>query len=649
MFETPSDFRKFTLPQLVAKRRELHGPGRIAIREKEYGIWQQFSWQDYYDKMKSFGLGLVSLGLQEGNIVAMILDNCFLWLTSQMGTQAMGGLTICLYQTSVAREIEYTLDYTKASFVVAQDQEQVDKIIEIRDRIPFVKKVIFIDPEGMRGYLKDPWFISIDEVLNLGKAHEKNHPDLFEKVLWKGKSDNPCHLTLTSGTTKIPKTSVLTHTNFINMILSIVEIDPIYEEDDYLSFLAPAWIGEQWISGLPQITGCVANFPDEVETATQDLREIGPHVLFGPPRFWEGICSRIRVDIQDATWLKQFLFKRFMAVGDRVAGRKFAREGVPLFFELLNHLGKVMMFRPLRDRLGLLRIRRVYTGGAALGPDIFRFFHAMGVNLKQVYGQTETCGLCTVHRDEDIKFETVGKPVPNTEIRISSQGEIQVKNPSLFKGYYNMPDETEKAFEDHWLRTGDAGYLDNDGHLVVIDRVSDVMHLASGEMFSPQFIENKLKFSPYINGAVAFGDGRPYVATFINIDMEVVGKWAEKRKLPYNTYMDLSQKKEVGELIQNEVAFVNRQLLPATRIKVFVILFKELDADDEEITRTGKDRRGLVGQKYDYLVEALYGNRDSVEVRTRIQYQDGRSVEVETQIRIYSMEGGNGLFSSTLN
>ncbi|MBW1786433.1 MAG: AMP-binding protein, partial [Deltaproteobacteria bacterium] len=583
MFKDRTEYLNYTLPQLIVKRNELHGAEKVAIREKEFGIWQEYSWRDYCETMKFFGLGILSLGFKPEEVVGMITDNCFMWMASQMGIQAIGGLSACIYQTSVPKEIEHVLSYTKAVFMVAQDQEQVDKVIEVRDKVPSIRKVIFIDPKGMRGYLKDDWFIHIDDLLDKGREFEKNNPGLFEETVRRGQSDDVCHLALTSGTTKLPKIAMLTHRNFINMILSAIEVDPIQDQDDYVSFLPPAWVGEQWATaGMPQISGLVINCPDEVETAMDDLKEIGPHFMFGPPKIWEGFCSRIQVDIEDATWLKRLLFNLCMKIGYRVVDRKFAQEPVSLPLQLLNKLTALIMFRPLRARLGLLRLRRAYTGGAALGPDMFRFFHALGVNLKQVYGQTESCGMSTTHPDDEIRFETVGPPVPNTEIRISEEGEIQVKNPSLFKGYYQMPEETEKAMKDGWLCSGDAGYFDEDGHLVVIDRVNDVMHIVSGEMFSPQFIENKLKFSPYITEAVAFGDGLPYVAAFINIDMEVVGKWAEKRKLPYNTYMDLSQKAEVGELIYKEVAFVNTQLPDNTNIKKFVLLYKELDADDEE-------------------------------------------------------------------
>jgi len=639
MLMNKDECANFTLPQLIAKRIELHGRDKVAIREKQFGIWEEWSWQEYYDTVKAMALGLVSLGFQKGGVVAILPENCFKWMAAQMAVQSLGGVPVCLYETSVSREVEYVLDLTKAIFVIAQDQEQVDKIIEIRSKIPQVRNVIFIESKGMRGYVKDHWFLHIEELLSMGKEFENEEPGLFEKILWEGKPEDICQLTMTSGTTKLPKFAMLTHMNFIKMILGIVGVDPIEEGDDYLSFISPAWIGEQWISALAQITGCVINFPDEMETAMQDLREIGPHVFFGPPRFWEGICSRIKVDIQDATWLKQLLFNSFLKVGYRVAERRFRKEVIPISLKILYSLASAVMFRPLKDRLGFLRLRRAYTGGAALGPDMFRFFHAMGVNIKQVYGQTETCGLCTIHVDGDVKFETVGKSVPETEIRIGESGEIQVKSPSLLKGYYKMPEETEKALMDGWLCTGDAGYFDEDEHLVVIDRISDVMNLESGEMFSPQFIENKLKFSSFINNAVVFGDGLPYVAAFINIDMEVVGKWAEKRKLAYNTYMDLSQKKEVCELVQKEVVFVNTQLTEAIRIKKFVSFYKELDADDEEITRTGKVRRDFVGNKYGDLRDALYSEKGFVEAKARIQYQDGKVAEVETKLVVYAMEG----------
>ncbi|MBX6378841.1 MAG: AMP-binding protein, partial [Clostridia bacterium] len=386
--------------------------------------------------------------------------------------------------------------------------------------------------------------------------------------------------------------------------------------------------------------GCTVNFPEEPDTVQQDLREIGPHVIFSPPRIWEDMVSRVRVKMQDSTWLKRTLYEHFLQVGLRVEACRSQGRPVPVSLRLQHALGEVLVYSAIKDHLGLTRLRRAYTGGAAMGPDVFRFFHALGVNLKQIYGQTEVAGIAFVQRDGDVRSYTVGTPVPGTEVRISPEGEILLRSAQVFQGYYKNPEATRAVIEDGWLHTGDAGYIDEaTGHLVVIDRLKDVIRLGSGEVFSPQFIENKLKFSPYIREAVCIGQDRPFVVALINIDMANVGHWAERRQIPYTTYTDLSQKPEVLALIRREVAAVNQELPPAVRIRRFVLLHKELDADDEELTRTRKVRRGVVAARYAPLIEALYDGRAAVPVEGVIRYRDGREATIRTQLSIISTEG----------
>ena len=628
----------YTFPKLLREKYLKWGDTRIAIREKDYGIWNEVTWKDYYEIVKHFALGLKKLGFERGEHVSIIGHNEPEWVYAELATQSLGGAAIGIYPDSTPPEIKYIVELSDSVYVVTEDQEQTDKVLEIKDELPLVRKIIYWDPKGMRNY-KDPILISFQEVVELGKEYEKDHPDLFEEEIDKGNEDDIALILTTSGTTSMPKLAMLSHKNMLKMAENLlVKVDPMYPDDEFVSFLPLAWVGEQMMSvsgGL--LIGFKVNFPEEPTTVSENIREIGPHVMFSPPRVWEGIVSTIQVKIEDTTPFKRFIYNLFMPVGYKMADFKFNKQKPPLKWKILYKIGYWMLFRALKDRIGMSRIRKAYTGGAALGPDVFRFYHAIGVNLKQIYGQTEIAGISVVHRDDDIKFETVGKPIPETEIRISEEGEILSRSPSVFKGYYKNPEATAEALKDGWLHSGDAGYIDEDGHLVVIDRMKDVMRLSDGSIFSPQYIENKLKFSPYIKEAVVFGKQRPFVTAFINIDYENVGKWAENHQIPYTSYTDLSQKPEVYELIRKDVEKVNKQLPEAARIKRFLILHKQLDADDQELTRTNKVRRRFIEQKYKDLVEALYEGREKVDVEAKVKYRDGREAIVKASVKVENM------------
>ncbi|MER3556722.1 MAG: long-chain fatty acid--CoA ligase [Thermus sp.] len=638
MIRPSPELKRYTLPQLLRLRAEREG-GRVALREKDYGIWNEITYAEYYEKVLLFAHGLLSLGFNPGERLAIIADNIPEWLYAELGTQAVRGISVGVYQSSLPSEIAYMLSYTGASVVFAEDQEQVDKLYEIRGEIPQVRCVIYEDPKGMRGY-QDPWLISFGELLERGREHRRAHPDAVERLLLEASPEEVCHLSSTSGTTGRPKAAMLRHRNLIHMGVALQEVDPLLPTDDYLSFLPLAWIGEQMMSVAMALTGGFAvNFPEEVETAMQDLKEIGPHVMFSPPRVWEGIQSQIWVRISESPAFNRFVYQRLLQVGYRAAEYRMRGQRMPLGLWLADRLADLVLFRPLRDQLGFLRLRRAYTGGAALGPDVFRFFHAIGVNLKQIYGQTEIIGIAFVHRDGDIRYDTVGLPLPGGEVQISEEGEILCRSDAVCAGYWERPGATAETFRDGWLHTGDAGYLTEDGHLVVIDRLSDVMRTQKGTVFSPQFIENKLKFSPYIKEAVVFGDGKPFLTAFLNIDPQTVGKWAEDRGLAYTTYLDLSLKPEVAELIKKEVKRVNEELPEELRIRRFVLLYKLLDADDEELTRTGKVRRGFIAKRYALLVEALYGGKEQVEVVAEFRYQDGSVQRLSTEVPIHTLNG----------
>ncbi len=628
-----------TLPQYLAMHAE-RTPDKVALRERIYGIWQPVTWKQYYEHVKAFALGLHALGLKPEDTVAIIGDNRPEWLFAELAAQSMGAKSVGIYQDSVSEEVLDIVSRSDATFVVAEDQEQVDKLIEIWPQLNGqVHKVIYYDPKGLRNYTEDYLMYFLD-VEALGKEYEKEHPGLYEESVARGKASDLAILSTTSGTTSRPKLAMLTHGNLISMGKNLMAVDPMAPDDEFVSFLPLAWIGEQMSSlacGL--YVGFKVNFPEAPETVQHDMREIGPQMVFSPPRIWESLVSQVQVKIEDTTRFKRFMYNWAMPIGYRMAETRFRKEKPSLGLKILYFLADWLVFENIKDQLGLRRLKRAYTGGAALGPDIFRFFHAMGVNLKQIYGQTEIVGIAVVHRDGDIKFQSVGLPIPETEVKIAENGEILMRSPAVMVGYYHDPEATAKAVdEEGWLHSGDAGYLDEDGHLIVIDRAKDVMTLADGTKFSPQFIENKLKFSPYIREAVVFGGDWPFVTAFINIDFANVGKWAEKHQVPYTTYTDLAQKPEVYEIVKAHVLQANADLPPAARIRRFLLLHKELDADDAELTRTRKVRRRLIAQRYDDLIDALYSGAPSVPVETTITYQDGRTATIRTNLRVEDVD-----------
>jgi long-chain acyl-CoA synthetase len=627
-----------TLPQFLYEHAQ-RTPNRPALRERLYGIWQTLTWREYYEHVKYFALGLVSLGLQPQETIAIIGDNRPEWLIAELAAQSVGAKSVGVYQDSIASEIVYILNHADVTFVVVEDQEQVDKILEIWPQLQGVRKVIYYDPKGLRNYTEE-FLMYFPQVEALGREYEKEHPGWFEERLSQGRGDDIAILSTTSGTTANPKLAMLTHKSMLSMGRNLMKVDPLTPQDNFVSFLPLAWIGEQMMvmsCGL-QI-GFTVNFPEEPETVQHDLREIGPQVMFSPPRIWESLVSQVQVKIEDTTALKRAMYNWAMRIGYRMADTRFRKETPSPWLRLLYFLADWLVFQEIKDQLGLRHLKRAYTGGAALGPDTFRFFHALGVNLKQIYGQTEINGIAVLHRDGDIKFQTVGTPIPETEVKIDESGEILMRSPAVMVGYYRNPEATAEALRDGWLHSGDAGYFDEDGHLVVIDRVKDVMTLHDGTKFSPQFIENKLKFSPYIKEAVVFGGDWPYVTAMINIDFANVGKWAEKHQIAYTTYTDLSQKPEVYRLIRKHVEQANADLPPAARIQRFLLLHKELDADDAELTRTRKVRRRLIAQRYADLISALYSHASYVDVETTITYQDGRTAKIQTRVSIESLDG----------
>jgi long-chain acyl-CoA synthetase len=638
--ENKDHLLEFTIPQLLRWRVQ-HSGDKVALREKDFGRWNNLTWQQYYDLVRKTALGLEKIGLQTDDKLALITDNIPEMLIVAIGTHVVGGISAGLYQTSLPDEIAAILNYLDVSIVFCDDQEQVDKLVEVREQIPKVKKVLYEDPRGMRGYQSDDWFMFIEDLYEIGERVHQEDPERFEKLVDRGHPDQICHFCLTSGTTGLPKGATLSHRNYINMGIQLTRVDPLEETDEYVSFLPFAWIGEQMNSfGVALATGITISFPESVETAMDDLQEIGPHFMFGAPRIYETLRSQIWLKIDESYWLNRRFYEYFMKIGQQAALYRMSGKKMPFTLRTKAWLGKTLVFLPLINQIGMLRLRRAYTGGAALGPDLFTFYQAMGINLKQIYGQTEITGIAYMHSDGDVRPDTVGVPLPGTECKISEAGEILSRSASVTQGYYKMPTETEELLADGWLHSGDAGYIDENGHLVVIDRLSDVMHTSKGEMFSPMFLENKLKFSPYIKEAVIFGNQREFIAALINIDPIVVGKWAEDRGISFTTFMDLSQKQKVTELIKDQVAKFNQTVEKAHfRIRRFAILYKLLDVDDGELTKTGKIRRKFILEKYADLYHALYD--ESVrekKVEAFYQYRDGQTATVETTLQFYTME-----------
>jgi long-chain acyl-CoA synthetase len=630
--------KELTIPKLFYQQATTFGKDRVAMREKEFGIWRPITWQDYLDNVKYIALGLISLGLEEGDKVSMIGDNRPEGLWAEMATLCARGVGVWLFRDSLIDEVRYIIDHSDTRFLFGEGQEEVDKAISIFDECPKLQKIIWDDPKGMRNYDQD-YLISFQEVLQLGRELEKEKPHLFEELINKGSGEEVALLFYTSGTTALPKGALLSHSNMLTMGQHLMAVDPCQASDDYVSYLPFAWIGEQMMSiscGLQ--VGYTINFPEEPETAQENIREIGPHVMFAPPRMYEQMTRTVQVKYLDATWIKRKFYEFSTDVGYKVANLKFDKKPVPIFWRLLEWIASITVQKKLKDHLGLSRVRNAYTGGAAMGPDHFRFFHALGVNLKQIYGQTEVAGISVVHRSGDIKFDTVGHPIPGTEVKIGDGGEILTRSSSVFLGYYKNPEATATTLQDGWLYSGDRGFIDDDGHLVVFDRTKDVFTLKDGKPFAPQYLETRLKFSPYIRDSWVIGDEKDYISAVLCIDYAVVGKWADEKKLNYTSYQELSQMPEIYDLVEKQIRQANKDLPDLAKVVKFTNLYKELDADDDELTRTRKLRRAFVEKRYEEIVDALYSDNDTVHIDTTIKYEDGREAHIKTDMQIRTVE-----------
>jgi long-chain acyl-CoA synthetase len=632
-----------TFPQLLL-HHAAERPQASAMREKEYGIWQTLSWSALAAMVEELAAGLHQSGLRAGDHMVVIGANRPRLYATMLAVQSLGAVPIPLYQDAAAVECVFPINNAEVKFAFAEDQEQVDKLLEIRAQCPQLARIYFDDPRGLRNY-EEPGLVSMDELQARGKAFAALHPDFFKDAVAAIQPDDVGAMFFTSGTTGNPKGVVHTHDSLLNRARAGAEFDKLTNAEEVLAYLPPAWIGQNIFSYAQWLAcGYVVNCPEAATTATIDLKEIGPTYYFAPPRVFEGLLTSVMIRMEDASALKRKMFHAFMALAQRVGPALMDGESVGLKDRVLYALGNLLVYGPLRNNLGFSRVRVAYTAGEAIGPDLFSFYRSIGINLKQLYGSTETAVFVCLQPDNQARADTVGVPCAGVEIKVADNGEILVKSPGLLKAYYKNPSATAEVLTaDGWYHTSDAGFIEAQGHLKIIDRVKDVGRLKGGNfdgaLFAPKYVENKLKFFQHIKEAVAYGDGREKVCVFINIDFDAVGNWAERRNLPYAGYTDLAQKTEVYQLVKECVEKVNADLsadalLAGSQVSRFLVLHKELDADDGELTRTNKVRRGFIGDKYKPLVDALYEGKTSQFIETVVKFEDGRSGSVSATLRI---------------
>lgn len=624
-----------TLPKLLQRNAEQDpkGPG---IREKSRGVWQTLTWTGYRDQMRDLALGLAAIGFKRGDKLSVVGDNRPQLYIAQLSAQVLGGISVPVYQDSIASELVYVLNHAETSIIIAEDQEQVDKALSLKDKLPKLRWIIYDDPRGLSFY-DDPILRSYDSVLEEGRKFGAANTGFYDAELAKGGADDTAMIAYTSGTTGSPKGAMLSHRNMIATAEAFIEVNDVKVGDNWLSYLPMAWVGDAAFTlGMALVARLTANCPENPETVQRDLRELGPDAMLAPPRIWENMLTLMQIKGSDASPMKRRVFEHFRGLAERCELKRSDGKALSLGDRVGLALGEIFVYGPVRDQLGLRKARWCYTGGAPLGPDTYRFFRSFGINLKQVYGATEASALIACQADAEANPNTVGRPIPRVEIKIDDRGEVLLKGSNVFKGYFKQDEVTRDTITtDGWLKTGDAGFFDKQGHLVIIDRAKDVGKLSDGSAFAPQFIENKLKFSPFIREAVAFGDQRPFVVAMIAIDMQTVGTWAEKQGLAYTSFMDLSTKPEVAVMIGEAIAKANATLPDVQQVKRYLLLNKELDADDAEMTRTRKVRRRFVAEKYASVIDAFYGGASSADVTMEITFEDGRKSTLSSTIAIH--------------
>jgi len=628
-----------TFPKLLLEHARLR-PDRPANREKDYGIWQSWTWAEVAAEVEAFGCGLFAIGFRRGDKLAIIGDNRPRLYWAIAATQALGGVPVPIYQDSIAEEMAFVLDHAEIRFAVAEDQEQVDKLLAIKERCPRLETVIFSDPRGLRHY-HHPFLLDYATVQQRGREFARDNRDFFRGEIAKGSGGDTAIILYTSGTTGRPKGAVLSFDNIILTARNAIAFEGLTDREEVLAYLPMAWIGEHIFSyAQAYCAGFCASCPESGATVMLDLRELGPTYFFAPPRIFENILTQVMIRMEDAGWAKRKLFRYFLGVAKRIGLPILDRQPVPFVDRALYWLGDLLVYGPLKNTLGLSRVRVAYTAGEAIGPDLFIFYRSLGINLKQLYGMTESSVFLCIQKDREVRPDTVGPPIEGVDIRITDDGEVLFKSPGAFQGYYRDPEATaETKRPDGWVHTGDSGFFDADGQLKIIDRAKDVGRLEDASLFAPKYLENKLKFFSWIKEAVVFGDGRPFVAAFLNIDLEAVGDWAERRGFAYASYQDLAAQDPVYDLLQGCVEQVNRDLaaepaVAASQIRRFLVLHKELDADDGELTRTRKVRRRIIAARYQPLVEALYSGRPTGRIETEITFEDGRKGRMRAELAI---------------
>jgi len=628
-----------TFPKLLMHHARIR-PGQPAIREKDLGIWQTWTWHEFAEEVRALACGLAGQGLKRGDHLAIVGANRPRIYAAMAAAQCLGGVPVPLYQDAPAAEMAFPIQNAEITHALVEDQEQVDKLLEILPGCPSLRHIYYDDPRGMRNYAPSG-LQAYEALLAEGRESLRRDPAFLESEIAKGRGSDTAGMFFTSGTTGVPKGVVHTYESLIVPARAAAELEHLGDRDIVLAYLPPAWIGQNIFScAQAYVTGYCICCSESADTVMIDMREIGPTYYFAPPRILENLLTTVSIRMEDASRLKRWLYRRFMGIAERVGGAILDGKPVGLLDRALYAAGDFLVYGPLRNVLGMSRVRVGYTAGEAIGPDLFKFYRSIGINLKQLYGSTETAVFVCVQPDGQVKADTAGPAVPGVELKFTPQRELLVRSPGLFKEYYRNAEATLEAKDpEGWFHTGDAGYFDQDGHLKIIDRVKDVGQLADGTLFAPKYLENKLKFFPYIREAVCFGHGRDMVCAFINFDMEAVGNWAEKRNLPYSGYTDLASRDEVYALVRECIERVNADLaadpeLANSQIHRFLILHKELDADDGELTRTRKVRRRFIGEKYGSLVDALYAGRDLVHVEAQVKYEDGRTGTFAADLKI---------------
>jgi long-chain acyl-CoA synthetase len=626
----------YTIPQLIQDNYHKRGK-QIAMCVKRRGIWHKYNWQEYFEQIKYFSLGLTSLGLQKGDVACIIGDNEPEWFWGEFAVQAAGGIATGAYVDSIPSELKYIASHSGASFAIVNDQEQTDKFLEISPELSSLKKIIYWDPKGLNNY-DDPMLISFDKVVLAGKTFEKSNPGAFENNLSMGQPDDTAFIYYTSGTTGLPKGAILTHRALIQTARSFVSVYPLDETDDLISNFPAAWVGDSYFATIPHIlTGARLNFAEEPETIAEDTREVGPDFAIYGPRQWESLVSEIQVKMTDAHPLKRFAYHMMVPVGYKIADLNFKEHEADVFWKTLHLIANATLLRPLKDRLGLSKVRFAVTGSSVLSLDTFKLIHAIGIELRQTYASTEA-GFISSHSKGEIDFQSVGRPALNVEVRITNEGELLVRSDSTFKEYLNEPEKTKAVKISGWCHTGDAVNINEKGHLIFLDRLEHMGTLVTGAKYAPQYIEGRLRFSPYIKDAMVIGGkDKSFVAAMINIDFAMVGKWAERKGLAYTTFVDLSQKREVADLIKKDLARVNSYLPELSRVKRYMLLHKEFDPDEAELTRTRKLRREFMEIRYKPVIDAIYGEKESLTVDASITYRDGRKGTVSTTIKVWDI------------